>query len=407
MGAAVGQDGKGAQGRRTTTDMDALGVAATRLSFEDGWTNEEIGSRLGIGPNAVAACIRRARSKGLVALRVVDPAAPALATAVEQQVEGRCDIRRIVAVKVVAADEDGEAGEGSDDARRAPDRGTHRQLALAGAHLVSNWVRNDDKFALGAGRTMRFLVEELRKLAEARPRSFHGVEVISLTGNPIVRRDTLDLNSDAIATAFGRVFDLDGPAVYRVDHPYVVEDPQAVMGTSGSRLLVPTWQQNRAPDVAIVGLGVLGPRHHLMVTSRDDERLAPVRKVLDRLEQNILSISPSAVIDVYDTFWLRHDALPSRLAKTAAGLLDELNSKIVALPRPKLDLAREKIVIAGGLSKYDGVLAYLRQHAGINFTATTLITDANTAERLVGDLEGRQPRDRWPGPGLDEEPGSR
>lgn len=152
----------------------------------------------------------------------------------------------------------------------------------------------------------------------------------------------------------------------------------------------PDWAPDGiAPDIALIGLGVLDARHHLITSARTEQQLAPVRSILQRLEDQVFPVSNSAVMDVYDTFWLREDELQGRLATSAKRLVDQLNSKIVGVPRPKLDQAREKMLIAGGANKYEGFLAFLRQRDAIGVPPTVFVADADTAQKLLEDMEPR------------------
>lgn len=58
----------------------------------------------------------------------------------------------------------------------------------------------------------------------------------------------------------------------------------------------------------------------------------------------------------------------------------------MVLGRRKANEAREKILVAGGPSKYEGLRAYVRQFETVGVTPTVLVTDDLTASRLLEDL---------------------
>lgn len=368
--------GHGPPTRRTTAQQDELAVKAARLHFEDGLAHSHIADQLGIRSDRVARYLHRAR-QGLVGLRLDEIDAPAYDHVASRKLEAASGVRRVVVVRLRPKRYPSPAAvEASDE---SPDRAVNYAIAEAAAHFLWDRIRDGDGIAVGAGRAVRYTVEAMGSFAKARPCSFSELEIISLTGTPPVRRDPFDLDSDSIASQLGFFLDVPGPRVHRVDFRYVAMDPRSALSDD--------WSRRRVPDLAVFGLGVLDRRHHLIVADRTDPRLAPVRSLLDRLESEVLSSSCSAIIDVYDTFWVRHGALELRLEEIAIRLVDELNGMIVAMPRSKLDQAHEKVLVVGGELKYPGILAYLRQRGAIGLRATVLVTDSVTASRLIDDLE--------------------
>jgi len=377
--------------RKSPEELDRLAVEAVRLTYEDELERDEVAARLGMQRHKVAEFLVRARRKGLVALRTADPGLPVIEHATSARLERASGIRTVVAVKATPrASFRAATGEADiPDTPASPDRFLHRMVAAGAATLLWDRFRDGDKIAVGAGRGVRFTVEALREHAVSRPRTFTGIRIVSLTGNPPVRRDPDELASDAIAAALASVLDVvDG--VEQVNSTYVADSPRAALRSVRSQLMAPTWAPDGiAPDIALIGLGVLDARHHLITSARTEQQLAPVRSILQRLEDQVFPVSSSAVMDIYDTFWLREGVLPGRLGTSAKRLVDQLNSKIVGVPRPKLDQVREKVLIAGGAHKYEGILAFLRQRDAIAVHPTVFVTDADTAHKLLEDLEPR------------------
>ena len=371
--------------KRKPSDKDALAIEAARLHFEDELEHPEVATRLGINAGEVAGLLRRARRKGLIALRVENPTVPRIDTMAGRMLETASGVRRVVAVRTTPNGSRLPTTAG-DDPPTSPDRALHGQLAAGAAQFLWDTIRDRDYIAVGAGRAVRFTIDALGVQATSRPRSFVGLDILSLTGTPAVRRDPHDLDSDAIASELGHVLDVDWGRIRRVNVPYVSKNVRSALRLAGSLLMDPDWRRDRVPDVAVVGLGVLDSRHHLLASSRTDQMLAPVRATLDRLENEVLPACSTAIMDVYDTFWVRDGALEPELAVIARQLVADLNSKIVAVPRLKLNHTREKVVVAGGEVKYPGILAYLRQCDDIGLRPTVLVTDAATATRLVNDL---------------------
>jgi DNA-binding transcriptional regulator LsrR (DeoR family) len=366
--------------KRTPAQMDDVAVAAARLHFEEDLEQMEVAARLHLSKQEVARFIKRARDRKLVSLRVEDPSLPRVDRPLSRRLEDLSGIRTVVAVRVTT-----RGAHSADASARPVDRHIHEVIATAAARYLWDRIRDHDHILVGAGRAVRFTVDALGRCASAEPRSFEGVQVTSLTGNPLVRRDPQDLDSDAITSELGHVLKLDGSAVHRVNTQYIARNPGRVLRQLGSSLMKPDWG-GRVPDIALLGVGVLDSRHHLMSSSRSSTMMRPVRAILDRLEREVLPSGRSPVIDVYDTFWVREDALDPVTAGVARELVAELNSVLVAAPRSKVNQAREKIIIAGGAAKYEAILTLLQDTGGLDLRPTVLVIDSTTAARLIAAL---------------------
>jgi len=364
---------------------DQLAIDIAVLTYEEKLDRRAVGRALGVDPKTVAAYLRRARG-GLVALRVEDPTAPVIDRAIGARLEALRGIRTVIAVKVNPPVAEVDSAE----AHAAHSVELHRQLANAAAWFLWDHLRNGDRIAVGPGRGVRFTVDALSERKDARPRSFSGQSVVSTMGNPIVPSDR-PLNvfeADAIAAALGSVLGVEGTRIKRVGLPYVANRPAAQLRALGNRLMDRAWDKDGIPDIAIIGLGVLHPRHHLLASWRTDEQLRPVHRILEQIEETVLPACKTAIADVGDRFWLRQGALDGERAETARRLVEALNSKIVAVPPAKLDQTWEKVLVAGGAAKYPAMLSYVRQlHTNeVGVQATVLVTDATTARQVVDDL---------------------
>lgn len=389
--------------RRSTAELDQLAQDAARLSLVDQLSNTEISSRLvgARGASDIAAQLKRAldRRDPLVAVHVepLGGARPEVNNTLSTQLAEKTGVRRVLVVKTSLPNGQPPGVSVDEEEPIVLSHGLHRQLAKVAADYLWDHLQDYDLLAVGAGRGVRYTIDELGSFARRRPARYDGIEVMSLAGSGVIRSyprllgtiaDEIqgwpELEPDEIALALARVLKVDFRRITLVRLPFVLNDPSVVVPEVAPHLLGDDWA-HKPPDKAIFGLGVLNWGHHLMV-ARGSSAIAAIEPMLQHLEREVLSVCATAVIDVYDTFWVREGALPSGLTRVALDIVEELNSKIVAVTRSKINKAREKILVAGSPLKYDGILAYLRQRHEIGVSPTILVTDENTATRLLRDL---------------------
>ena len=135
-------------------------------------------------------------------------------------------------------------------------------------------------------------------------------------------------------------------------------------------------------DICLVGVGVLGPRHF---TESQGAHINAIADDLDTLRTEIVDKEePGLVADIAHRFWLTRDPLPP-LKERAKELLRAIDAKIVGVSLAALNTARERIIVAGGSYKYPALQAVVCGDDRCGFRPTTLVTDADTAARMLED----------------------
>ncbi|MCX8997189.1 sugar-binding transcriptional regulator [Rhizobiaceae bacterium BDR2-2] len=315
--------------RATETENDLsprdLAARAAWLSFVGGLTQDQIAGELGISRQRVQRLVARAASEGLIRVRIDHPIANCL------ELERRLKARFGLASAWVSPD----AGKGSD-----PLGG----LAAFAAPVIERIFLGERirTIAVGTGRTLRMVVEHMQSIDG----SHH--KLVSLIGN--VAPD----GSASFYEVIMRLAEKTAAPHYQMSIPVVARSPEELELFRSLPHVRATRALATAADLAIVGIGQMGPDAPLLVdgfiTPAEQAELAAAGAVGEMLG-NIFD---------RDGVYLDHP----------------INSRIVGVRVPTKGMS--VLCIAGGATKLPPLRAALTGKL-----LSGLITDETTARALL------------------------
>ncbi|MGH9278132.1 MAG: sugar-binding domain-containing protein [Acidimicrobiales bacterium] len=372
--------------KRSHEERDAIGVLAAKLYYEEGRSLEDVAERL----RARGFDVRSARDVGLAIRRAID----------NQLCKVRVDVFAELTPLVELSAELAKAagirralvGATGTDTSTVSDDTIHERLGdLAARFLWQSSLRPGDRIGVGPGRGVGCTVHELSPLVpEQLP--YAGYRIFALTGGTTSSPSTgwgdivdADHNAENLARQL-RARPDDWEHVVPVHLPiFVPADRDGVLGIVAPHLLDPPPSGPPLDlDIAVYGCGVLSPTHHLVAfPSRATES---IHAELERLARDVWPQAPMAVIDVCEHYLVGPD-VPEALRPVVEDIVGRLNDRVVSAAPTILARARERILVAGGRTKFTAVLATLT--AIPSMRPTTLVTDEWTARRLLETLPGR------------------
>lgn len=406
--------------KRSADDRDTLARLCARLYYEERLTAEVICTQLKAdghdvrGVRDVRSLIDRALTARLVRVRVEHSGkAPAIDPNLGNELAVAAGLRKAVVITSSLAGDDGWAS--PDPARRMQafrdaDQ-LHVQLGGPAAQHLLDTLRTGDTVGIGPGRGTGSTMLALKSLVVGRPITVPDLRVFSLSGKVWIQawdergtsRDFLD--SDDNALLFGRALGVKDENLKLAGLPLFIdatgETADNLIRTVTPHLLGDDWRAElggRGPDldVAVFGVGaVMSLGSHYAMCHRGPhagvvKEIAELREVVEEIAQlrreSDAPEPPLAIVDIGDRFWLWSNAPETDLHRRAEEIVDCLNDKMVSVSFAKLQAGRERLVVAGGSQKYDGVLALLAKGRRIGVEATVLVTDEVTATRLLEDL---------------------
>lgn len=382
---------------RSRIEREVLAQAVARHHLQNHLSFKKLAPALGLSERDARDLYRLARDEGLVKVVVTArfSAPPVLNDDLSQKLLAqRSVLRRAIVVEVA------KPPDGADD-----DVLLHRQLGRAAAEHLVNEVRDSDVLAVGAGRGPMFTADAIEQLAAdpTRDISVRDVRLMSICGGSIRRlpqknTDPGTLDADIVAESLSEVFGSSTrdrqSSGEEVSQPLFVFLPLAMNMESAhfdqvilsvAPHLLPLWWQKNRVDICLVGVGVLGPKHFAMQKGAHTKEIAPL---LDNLSDLILNQEDGVglVADVAHRFWLT-TSTGSELERSAEAIVERINHRIVGVHLSSLDRAREKIMVAGGESKYPALRAMVAGTGACTFHPTTLVTDSDTARKLIEELD--------------------
>ena len=312
---------------------DALAWAAW-LYYEEALTQNEVASALGVSRASVANYLAEARRRGLVTISLT----PDLLTSVRR---GRALMERfgLAGASVTPP----EAVDGDSEAQAVRLR---RRIGRAAAQMLSPWLADDRTIGVAWGRTMLEVAQALPSKALSR------TTIVQVSGSSLGD----DASSPEACTALfaGRL----GARCQNFHAPAVVTNRticDALLAEPGLRR---HFERLRTADLAVFGVGELGPD---TVWSDTDFLPASVG------ESYLAAGSDSILIGRFlDAFGQELDG--------------PLSGRQIGLSLEELLKIPVRVCAAGGPAKIKAIQAVL---AG-NY-ATHLVTDADTADRLLGE----------------------
>jgi DNA-binding transcriptional regulator LsrR (DeoR family) len=305
----------------------------------------------------------------------------------------------------------------------------HELLGMAAAEEIAETLRNNDIVAVGAGRGVFHTARALASLP-GRHKKRTGIQVIALHGRATRRvwrkASRYPLHPvDCLRVVHALADALPMSSVHPIDLPLVQSEPSAVreaLAGEASFLTYDAWAR-RPPDLALIGLGIMGAPQALDPASdrrtlpwSRAERASPIfphlrqlRRICARFREIHGYIPISDVCD--RLFWVPEDGESPDLRNEAASLIETVNSHLLTVetglgpsPPPRrptrpasLDQVREVVLVAGGQYKTRAIYRLLcHKSPNKRSFADTLVTDVGTAEALIRLAEESKAREPSP-----------
>jgi DNA-binding transcriptional regulator LsrR (DeoR family) len=301
------------------SDVQQL-IDASRLYYELGETQSRVAELLGVTRPQVSRILKRARSEGIVEIRIVDQAAQA--TAAGDEIRQRFGLH---AVHLAAS-------------MRGPADVGRRLVGRVGAEVLRGVVRDGAVVGVGDGSSVSALADAMDE-----PTRETGATVVPLCGGYWFTGPARE--------PFRRIADATGGIPQGLLAPGLVDDPatkRSLIAHAGVRRILELWDRL---DVAVFGIG--GPAWTSAAfgkaTCRRLEKAGAVGELL------------MAPFDISGRF-----------------VRGDLEDRTIAFDVDRLDRVPVRIGVAGGAGKVRPILGALRSGA-----VTTLVTDVATAEAVA------------------------
>ena len=314
---------------------DEQSIEAVKLYYQQGLSQAEVATRMGLSRPTVAKLLAHGRERGFVTIEIHDPREDA------SEIALRLEKRFGLASVRVAHGRDMTEGEAIE------------QVGRVGADVVTQLVRDGMSVGISWGRTMSALAAHLIRA----PRQ--GVRVVQLKGGTsFSERATHDFE---IMRSFCEAFDAQ-PRYLPL--PVIFQDTAMASIVRRDRAIERVLQEGRGVDVAVFTVGALGR-----------EALSLNLGQLDEAEVDALM--RDAVGDACSRFFTREGdvALASVDRRTVGITLEELRARPV------------RVLVAGGRVKAEALGTAL--HMGL---ATHLVVDQDLALALLVRQGGATPR---------------
>ena len=314
---------------------DEQSIEAVKLYYQQGLSQAEVATRMGLSRPTVAKLLAHGRERGFVTIEIHDPREDASELAARLE---RCYGLSCVRVAHGHAVTEDEAID---------------QVGRVGADLVSQLVHDGMSVGISWGRTMSAVASYLTRS----PRQ--GVRVVQLKGGTsFSERATHDFE---IMRAFCEAFDAQ-PRYLPL--PVIFQDTAMLSIVRRDRAIERVLEEGRGVDVAVFTVGALGR-----------EALSLNLGQLDEAE--VEALMRDAVGDACSRFFTREGAvaLASVDRRTVGITLEELRSRPV------------RVLVAGGRVKAEALETAL--HMGL---ATHLVVDQDLALALLERPRGATPR---------------
>jgi DNA-binding transcriptional regulator LsrR (DeoR family) len=323
-----------AEGAAAPLSLDRDHQAATRaawLYYVEGLTQDQIARRLGLNRIRVNRILAQARESGIVQIRINGRLAECVA--LEARLVDRFGLSRAI---VVPTPEDPEL--------------IPQAIAVEAGYALSESIRPDTSVGIGWGRTLRL------SLRSVESRTIPGLSIVSLLGG-LTRGSVLN----AYETAF-HLADLFEAECYYIAAPVFADTGETRDLLMRQDLVRNAIERARAADVALVSVGSLSDASTM------------VRLGLITLEDARELREAGAVGDLCGTW----------IARDGSTVDHPLNQRVLGVAPRDLGGIDAVILASGGPDKTDVL------HGALSLgVVDTLVTDAQSAERLLADGPGR------------------
>jgi len=311
--------------------VSGLMARAARLHFEFGLTHQDTAAALGISRVKVTRLLKQARQAGIVKITVIADVSPF--AELEKRLAETAGLRE--AIIVPAAGDSGAA---------------RSMLARGAASYLERVMRDGIVVAVGLSRT---IAEMPNWLSNARPAKASFVSLAGAlrvggegSGNPYQA-------TDALARAFG------GTAEH-LHAPVVVRSQAVAEELRTDPAIAQTLERAAAADMAFAGVG-----------GRED-RIDFNQGLYITAAEWVNLLDCGMVGDIGGRFFDRN----------GLQIRHEVNGRVIALDLDEFVKVPVRVLAAAGPSKVEAIAAALR--GGL---ATVLVTDVDTANALIGDVQ--------------------
>ncbi|MDE2716537.1 MAG: hypothetical protein OXI33_05915 [Chloroflexota bacterium] len=374
-------------------DGEALEIATRYLL--DRWTLKQLADRYHRSPATLHRRLAKWLDDGrfeLVDTRAARtrPRGVCIDERLSDALSDRSDIWRAhVAVIEGAGDAYSEEYLGPDDgveaqrAFEAHDR-LHQALGQAASSYFASRLRRGMTIGVSSGRGVGFLIMGVADLAQERPsllRGYRSMQIESLCGGarvgawavPTVRALDADENVFQLSSILG---------VPRSGVTYMRG------WISGEQRHNVEYSDSPDLDMALVGLEVLNTRHQFFLHHDQNVQLGAIAPYIETLKE-LQSGNPTLLDSVAG---IAHHFFPTGDREHPASLLravEGINEEVLVVPPERIRTADEVIMVAGGAQKLNALVDLLDGRCPsvpVNLENLTLVTDAWTAEQVLGRL---------------------
>jgi DNA-binding transcriptional regulator LsrR (DeoR family) len=313
-----------------------LMTKVSRMYYEQGLRQTEIMERLNMSQSTISRLLKRAEQAGIVRITVSVPsgAHPEL----EEALQERFGLKEAIVIDSIDDDEQ-----------------IVRDLGPAAAYYVETTLRPNDVVGLSSwSAALLAMVDSMQP--STRGNGVRVVQILGGVGNP---------SAEVHATHLTRRFaNLVGGSATLLPAPGVVGSTEARRVLMKDRFVQEAAQLMGTVTLALVGIGSIEP----------SRMLAESGNVFSSLELETLR-AQGAVGDICLRFF-DGEGVP---------VVSPLNDRVIGMDLAQLKKSARVVGVAGGSRKMAAIRGALMGHL-----VNVLITDRNTAERLLGN--GRKER---------------
>jgi DNA-binding transcriptional regulator LsrR (DeoR family) len=263
----------------------------------------------------------------------------------------------------------------------------HYRLGRLAAQHLWDRVRDGDVLAVGGGRAPGNTVEWLERMVQPEWRLDY-VEAVSLAarfGEKQWGKDDLrpKLDADDLADRLGRIVAKEyqaWPVEFALASQPTRDEPELI-AKRAPQMVGETWEEPETPDLAVFGVSTVIEGHPLLTPNAFTKGIEPI---LERARQQLSG--KARIANICNYYWVVGDKRDDNYAEQCR-IAEALNEVCIAIAPSKLALVEDKVLVAGGLQKYQAILSLLEEGDHLP-KPTTLVTDQAIAERLLSALRG-------------------
>ena len=309
------------------TDILTMLYEASILYYDHGYSQKQIGLKLGVSRPGVSRMLQKAREQGIVKIQIIDPTDNG--TTIEVMLKKKFDLKKVIVVPY----EDSSSLSLLD------------QLGRAASKYLDSVVRPGMIIGVSWGRTMKAVADHLTGFSSEK------ISIVQLTG--ALTRAAYHTYASEIVQKLARKYH---SVPYMLPLPAVVESGDIRSVMSSDRHIRKTLSLSRDSSIVLFTIGSFGMNSALVKAH-----------YFNRNEVETL-INAGAAADICSRIINRQGQICSW----------DLNHRNIGIELEELRKKEYSIAVAGGGEKYNSILAAL---TGKWFNI--LITDETTATQLL------------------------